>query len=149
MDGGSAEPTGCLPSGTEVGALVIDAQPRSHLSRLTWANHPDTPSPMDTVRLRTVMLAASTGMAREEYSEDVACCLALQLQGGPLLFGNPGDGLDIIGTEAKALPRQFHLLQLTAPSHRVNGLHFEIQHDCDLFRLEQPISLELFEHNVW
>src|SRR5262249_14983488 len=57
-----------------------------------------------------------------------------------LSFDEP---LDIIGTEAEALPRQFHLLQLTAPRQGVDGLHFEAQHDCDLFRFEQTISLEV------
>jgi hypothetical protein len=62
----------------------------------------------------------------------------------PCLFFDKS--LDIIGTEAEALSRQFHLLQLTAPSHGVNGLNFETEHHGDLFRFEQPSSLLVFIH---
>jgi hypothetical protein len=51
------------------------------------------------------------------------------------------ESLDFIGTKAKTLPRQFHLLQLTAPRHRVNRLNFEAEHCGDLFRFEQSILL--------
>ena len=54
------------------------------------------------------------------------------------MSGLPFDeSLDIIGAEPEALSRQFHFLQFTPPSHRVNGLHFEAKHDGDIFCGEQ------------
>ena len=58
------------------------------------------------------------------------------------------ESLDIIGAEPEALSRQFHFLQFTPPSHRVNGLHFEAEHGGDIFGGEQSTFLLLFSHGA-
>ena len=39
------------------------------------------------------------------------------------------ESLNIAGAKPNASPRQFYLLQFSTPSHRVNGLHLETEHD--------------------
>jgi len=56
--------------------------------------------------------------------------------------------LNIIGTEAEASPGEFHLLQLTTSSHRVNGLNLEAEHHCDVLCREQAIFFRLFHHGA-
>ncbi len=100
-EGAGVAAPGVAPAPGTQSVEFTDSQSRSHLSRLTWSNHPDVTSPMDAVRLRSVLTTAAIGAAREDYSEDVACCIGVEPQGSALTFGGHGDGLDIIGTDAE------------------------------------------------
>ena len=61
---------------------------------------------------------------------------------------SPDELLDIVGAEAKALPRQFDLLQLAPPSYGVNCLNFETEHGGDIFGGEQVRFLLRFIHGA-
>lgn len=99
-DDGQQE-AGACEGGTSAGLASLDSNTVSHLIRLTWANHVNAPTPMDVTRLQQVLAGATVGMGREDYAEDVACCTVVKSLGGANVFGNNGDGLDIIGNEGE------------------------------------------------
>jgi hypothetical protein len=97
--GESADP----PEGTDDGGTIqeFDTQSRVHDSGLTYANHPDIPSPMNDARLDLVFEESNIRAGRSDYSGDVGCCTTISRLGTAQIFGSSGDGLDGIdnGTE--------------------------------------------------
>jgi hypothetical protein len=53
--------------------------------------------------------------------------------------------LHITGTEAETSPGEFHLLQLTTSSHRVNGLNLEAEHHRYILCCQQAIFFRLYK----
>jgi len=54
---------------------------------------------------------------------------------------------DFTGTEAETLSGELYFLKLTSPCHRIDCLHFETEHGCDLFRFEQLSFLMHLNHS--
>ena len=79
---------------------VLDDQARVHDAGLTYANHPDVPSPMTDIRLDEVLDLASLRSGRGDDADDVACCTSVSRSGTAGTFGASGDGLDVISDSA-------------------------------------------------
>jgi hypothetical protein len=77
---------------------LLDTQALSHEAPLTWANHPAVTSPMTDAEMEAVLREVSIKVARQDYPDDVACCVTVSPSGGARSFGGAGDGLDIIDT---------------------------------------------------
>jgi hypothetical protein len=95
---------------------VFDAvHPSVKLARLSYANHPNTPSPMTNARLDDILYDAAQHMGRADFPEDVACCAEVGRLGNAGVIGVAGDGLDSIDDNAE----QFSVLNSTTTSARV------------------------------
>ena len=75
---------------------AIDTNIEGHRAGLTYANHVDTPNPMDDARLDEALAAASTTAGFEDFAQDVACCITVGRSGTARTFGSSGDGLDVV-----------------------------------------------------
>ena len=80
----------------DAGTRAIDSNALGHHSGLTYANHVDTPDPMDDATLDQALSSASTTAGLEDFVEDVACCITVGRTGTARSFGTPGDGLDVV-----------------------------------------------------
>jgi len=74
----------------------LDIACRSHSLALTYANHVSIPDPMTDSRLDSVLAGGSLRVQQQNFSVDVACCVAATRSGPAASFGTNGDGLDII-----------------------------------------------------
>src|SRR5258705_349018 len=72
-----------------------------HDARLNYVNHVKVTGGMTNARLDAVLLEASARAAREDYSDDVACCIQVSRLGTGGTFGANGDSLDIIDSETE------------------------------------------------
>ncbi len=77
----------------------LDTHARVHDSPLTYANHVDHGSPMTDTRLDAILKEASLRAGRDDYTEDVACCITASRSGTARTFGASGDGLDVINDQ--------------------------------------------------
>jgi len=78
---------------------VIDTYARGHHAGLTYANHVDTPTPMNDATLDVALGSVSATAGIENFSEDVACCITVGRSGTAGTFGSPRDGLDVVETQ--------------------------------------------------
>jgi len=85
---------GAAPEGAVTESLDIAC--RSHSVGLTYANHVSITDPMTDSRLDSVLAGGSLWAQQENFTEDVACCIAATRSGSAASFGTIGDGLDII-----------------------------------------------------
>jgi hypothetical protein len=92
--GNPSQPVGPSPR-------AIDPNPTVHVHDLTYANHVDTNNKMTDEVLDDALAHASYIMALENAADDTACCVELARLSPGLLFGNPGDGLDVITSNSE------------------------------------------------
>lgn len=96
LSGSSMQQLSLSPDG---GPNLYDTSTTLHDSRLNYANHVRVSGGMTDARLDSVLLEASTRASREDYSDDIACCMQVSRIGAGLSFGSNGDSLDIIDSE--------------------------------------------------
>jgi hypothetical protein len=78
---------------------LIDTYLRGHHAGLTYANHVDTPNPMNDATLDQALASASATAGIENFSDDLACCITVGRSGTAMTFGSPDDGLDVVDTQ--------------------------------------------------
>jgi hypothetical protein len=105
-DPGGSSPGSSNSLNSDPGTPVVqpdafDTQARAHDNALTYANHVDTPSPMNDSRLDDVFAESNLRAGRSDYSGDLACCITISRLGSAASFGSAGDGLDRIDTSAE------------------------------------------------
>ncbi|HET9300947.1 MAG TPA: kelch repeat-containing protein, partial [Candidatus Polarisedimenticolaceae bacterium] len=81
----------------------LDLQDLSHDAPLTWANHPALARPMTEEELRPLLREASLHAGRQDYPDDVACCVTVSPSGTARTFGQVGDGLDVLDSEGEMI----------------------------------------------
>lgn len=81
----------------------IDPQTIIHLHDLTYANHVDTNNKMTDPVLDAALADVSYVMALENAADDTACCVQLARLSPGLLFGTPGDGMDVITSNSEVI----------------------------------------------
>ena len=96
LDGGSSN------EATDPTPLAIDPSAVIHDASITYANHPDIPSPMSDVRLDRILKNARGVAGHVDFAEDVGCCVTLSRSGTARSFGSAGDGLDQVDTDVEA-----------------------------------------------
>ena len=96
---GSSQPESATTPGG--GSNLYDTSTTLHDSRLDYANHVKLSSTMTNTRLDSVLLEASARAGREDFSDDLACCVLVSRLGSDATFGSQGDTLDIIDTAAE------------------------------------------------
>lgn len=94
-----SSPSRLIAGPTSSSTESFDTHSRVHEAGMTFANHPDVFGPMTEERLDQVLRLASTKAGREDFEEDIACCITVARSGSGGSFGETGDGLDIITTE--------------------------------------------------
>ena len=74
-----------------------------HQSPIDFANHVDLAfsGTITASRVDQVLGEATTLLGRQDFAQDIACCATMVRTGGALQFGSPGDGLDILTTQAE------------------------------------------------
>jgi hypothetical protein len=87
---------GPRPRDTARLAGELDLNLRVADSALSYANHRDLIDGMTDARLDDVLAEASLRAGRDDYDDDVACCITVSRLGSGLDFGSSGDGLDVI-----------------------------------------------------
>jgi hypothetical protein len=87
------------PTVAAAGIADLDQNPRAHAATLTYTNHVDVMAPMTDERLDDALREATVRAGRDDYEEDVACCIAVRRGGSGGTFGAPGDRLDSIDSE--------------------------------------------------
>jgi hypothetical protein len=85
---------GASPLATDPGTAIHDAA-------ITYANHPDLPSPMTASILDQAFRHVRAVAGRADFPEDVACCITLTRSGSGRTFGTAGDGLDRVDDETE------------------------------------------------
>lgn len=97
----SLSPQAPSPSDQEPFPEAFDTWSRVHDSGLDYANHVDLSNKMTDARLDDALSRSNLRVGRADYDGDVGCCVTLGRLGTGQLFGQPGDGLDVIdnGTE--------------------------------------------------
>lgn len=105
FDRGPAPATSSAPARVPQGSADadLDAMLREHRTSLDYANHVALNSPMTNGRLDAILRDASLRAGRDDYDEDIACCVRLERSGSAKSFGSPGDGLDVIDSSEEAL----------------------------------------------
>jgi len=100
---------------------VIDSQATAHRIPIFYANHAAIPNPVLTARAKQILHASTVKLGRQDFNDDVACCIDVPLSGTQQTFGAVGDGLDIIenGTELTAV-----LGNHTGRSHVVRNINY-------------------------
>lgn len=88
LDGASYAPLGAVPD--------LDTNTRTHETALDYANHVNVTNPMTDSRLDLLLEEANLRAGRDDYDQDVACCIGLVRTGGAGSFGVSGDGLDVV-----------------------------------------------------
>ena len=103
--GGTVEP---LSSSGSEGALSVpptsqlsDTAANSHHAGLTYANHTATASPMNDTRLDAVIREAELRAGRDDFLNDVMCCITLDRSGTAQSFSTAGQ--DIIDSETELI----------------------------------------------
>jgi hypothetical protein len=99
---GAAAPAGvaAAPPGPESPASLDPSQDVDE-SRLDYANHVDLTITMTDDRLDSVLEHGDLVAGRADYSGDVACCATFSRLGPGKTFGTPGDGHDVIDSQAE------------------------------------------------
>lgn len=97
---------------------LTDGQTSVHDTPISYANHVDANFPISDDRVDALMTAATAFMGQGDAT-DVACCVGFTRSGSGGTVGTPGDGLDVIDSQA-----EFDAIA-TAPGGRlkvVNGI---------------------------
>lgn len=81
--------------------LATDPSTAIHDAAITYANHPDVPSPMTGQTLDQAFERVRAIAGRADFPEDVACCIRLTRSGSGRTFGTAGDGLDRVDDETE------------------------------------------------
>ncbi len=79
----------------------LDTASRVHDSGLSYANHAALSTGMSDARLDAVLREGSLRVGRDDYDEDLACCVTASRSGVGRTFGAPGDGLDTIDDDSE------------------------------------------------
>jgi hypothetical protein len=86
-----------------VGIAALGADPAGgqiarRVDRVQYSIHVDVANQMDLEELRLYLAEADALLQGDQGSNDIACCMSLQAD-SLVVFGTPGDGLDVIDDE--------------------------------------------------
>ncbi len=88
-------------SGRAAVPLDIDTNEFGHRALLDFRNHVAVSDPMTASHLASILWSASVVAGFADSPDDVACCITVDDGGTSGAFGEFGDGLDVIDTEAE------------------------------------------------
>jgi hypothetical protein len=72
-----------------------------HEAKISWVNHVDLALPVDGAEGSELLRVAARILGTAIDASDVACCATLVASGSAGTFGVPGDGFDIVDTDAE------------------------------------------------
>jgi hypothetical protein len=90
-------------TGTTPAPAAIDPAGRAHSTGFTYGNHAQLQGTelMTDAILDAALRTATIEIGREDFTEDVACCIGVVRSGTAGTFGTVGDGLDVIDTQGE------------------------------------------------
>lgn len=81
-------------------ATTAQAQIARRVDRVQYSIHVDVASQVDLAELRVYLAEATHLLQSDQGADDIACCMSLQAD-SLVVFGTPGDGLDVIDSPSK------------------------------------------------